>query len=346
MANSTVLVAAPPRETPFFDPRSGRISEPWLAWFGSITSTATVVQYLQQLQIVAEDNATDGNSAAILAAILDAVELLAEPRRIPDPVELPAESTARDWSAEIAELRALTTAAVESANAWRAEVQELRAMLATADVFPGAQVASMISQAAASTGNLTESTSDVLSITGGAGAVVGSGTSIRVLQASSSQDGYLAKGDWSTFNAKQNALGYTPLNPANNLSDVTAAATARGNLGLGFGWTAFTPTIVSGNGSGLTVDHAYYFSVGNVCFIRIAVRLTTTSTGGSSVTLSLPVNAAASEDALGGFCYGYTSGGQILSYAWTQAPNLQVSCPGFNANPGSWGIFLTGVYGT
>ncbi|MBD2753783.1 hypothetical protein [Spirosoma validum] len=34
----------------------------------------------------------------------------------------------------------------------------------------------------------------------------------------------------TTWNGKQNALGYTPLNPANNLSDVTAA-TARDNLG-------------------------------------------------------------------------------------------------------------------
>lgn len=48
-----------------------------------------------------------------------------------------------------------------------------------------------------------------------------------------STDGYLSHTDWSTFNGKQNAIGFTPLNPSNNLSDVSNATTARGNLGLG-----------------------------------------------------------------------------------------------------------------
>jgi hypothetical protein len=61
------------------------------------------------------------------------------------------------------------------------------------------------------TGNLTESTSTVLTITGGTGAVVGSGTTIKVTQADSTHNGYLSSTDWNTFNGKQNALGYTPL---------------------------------------------------------------------------------------------------------------------------------------
>ena len=58
------------------------------------------------------------------------------------------------------------------------------------------------------TGNLIESTSSILTILGGTGAVVGSGTSIQVKQASGSQSGYLSSIDWTTFNNKQNAGNY------------------------------------------------------------------------------------------------------------------------------------------
>ena len=60
------------------------------------------------------------------------------------------------------------------------------------------------------TGNLTESTSSVLTITGGAGSVIGSGTAITVKKADTSTNGYLSSTDWNTFNGKQAALGYTP----------------------------------------------------------------------------------------------------------------------------------------
>lgn len=64
-------------------------------------------------------------------------------------------------------------------------------------------------QAALSFGNLTESTSSVLTITGGTGAVVGGNATIQVKAASASQSGYLTSSDWSTFNSKQNNLTLT-----------------------------------------------------------------------------------------------------------------------------------------
>lgn len=51
-------------------------------------------------------------------------------------------------------------------------------------------------------GDLTESSSSVLTITGGTGAVIGSGTTIQVKQATTSQSGYLTSTDWTTFNSK------------------------------------------------------------------------------------------------------------------------------------------------
>ncbi len=53
-----------------------------------------------------------------------------------------------------------------------------------------------------SKGNITESTSSVLTITGGTGAVIGSGASIEVKQSGISQNGYLTSSDWNNFNNK------------------------------------------------------------------------------------------------------------------------------------------------
>lgn len=59
-------------------------------------------------------------------------------------------------------------------------------------------------------GNLTSGTAAV-TVTGGAGAVIGSGTSISIQTASGSQTGLLSSTDWTNFNNKQNALerGYS-----------------------------------------------------------------------------------------------------------------------------------------
>ena len=64
-------------------------------------------------------------------------------------------------------------------------------------------------QNALSFGNLTESTSSVLTLTGNLGAVIGGGTTIQVKQSSALQDGYLSSTDWNTFNNKFNLPALT-----------------------------------------------------------------------------------------------------------------------------------------
>lgn len=59
------------------------------------------------------------------------------------------------------------------------------------------------------TGNLTEATSSVLTIAGGAGAVVGSGTTIQVKQAGASSSGYVSSADWNKFNSAPQWSKYT-----------------------------------------------------------------------------------------------------------------------------------------
>lgn len=84
-------------------------------------------------------------------------------------------------------------------------------------------------------GNLTESVSSVLTISGGTNAVIGSGTSIQVKQASGSQGGFLASTDFNTFNNKQDAL-----NSGVNIKTINT------NSILGSGDIAVQPTLVSG----------------------------------------------------------------------------------------------------
>jgi hypothetical protein len=71
-------------------------------------------------------------------------------------------------------------------------------------------------------GNLTEATSSVLTITGGTGAVIGSGTTIQVSQAGASASGFLSSTDWNTFNNKQGTITLTT-------TGSTGAATFIGN---------------------------------------------------------------------------------------------------------------------
>ena len=82
---------------------------------------------------------------------------------------------------------------------------------------------------AGGTGNLTESTSSVLTITGGTGAVVGTGSSIEVKQASTTQSGYLSSTDWNTFNNKQNSLGFTAVPDTRTIS-TTSPLSGGGDL--------------------------------------------------------------------------------------------------------------------
>jgi len=57
-------------------------------------------------------------------------------------------------------------------------------------------------QGAVTTGDLTEATSSVLTLTGNTDAIIGAGLTIQVKQASAILSGYLSSTDWSTFNSK------------------------------------------------------------------------------------------------------------------------------------------------
>lgn len=75
-------------------------------------------------------------------------------------------------------------------------------------------------QAALTIGNITDAGTDGITITGGTGAVIGSGVSLSQHVADASHNGYLSSTDWSTFNSKQAAGSY--VTAASNLTTVGA----------------------------------------------------------------------------------------------------------------------------
>jgi hypothetical protein len=91
----------------------------------------------------------------------------------------------------------------------------------------------------------------VLGVTGTAPVASSGGTNpvISMAQANGSTNGYLASADWSTFNGKQNALGYTPAHSGAN-ADITSLT----------GLT--TPLTTSEGGSGTAGGTGYRYGNG------------------------------------------------------------------------------------
>lgn len=128
-------------------------------------------------------------------------------------------------------------------------------------------------------GNLTDVGTDGITITGGTGAIVGSGTSIAQQVADTTHNGYLSSTDWNTFNGKQSAFSGLNTNGAIYATSATAvASTAAGTvsfplvansgsaptfrqLPLTAGVTGTLPTSNGGTGTNQT------FTSGSVTFI-------------------------------------------------------------------------------
>lgn len=125
-------------------------------------------------------------------------------------------------------------------------------------------------QAALTIGNLTDVGTDGITVTGGTGAVIGTGTSLSQRVADSTHNGYLSSSDWSTFNGKQGAGNYitaltsdvTAIGPGSASATVAAiqgtavsGTTGSGNVVFGTSPTLSGPALgtpVSGVASNLT----------------------------------------------------------------------------------------------
>jgi Chaperone of endosialidase/LVIVD repeat len=93
-------------------------------------------------------------------------------------------------------------------------------------------------------GNLTETGSSILTITGGANALLGSGTTIQVQQANGSQPGFLSSADWTTFNNKAPSASPTFTGTA-NFTNINVTGTASTSLFSSYGLAYFGGTATS-----------------------------------------------------------------------------------------------------
>ena len=162
--------------------------------------------------------------------------------------------------------------------------------------------------------------------------------SISIPQANGSTDGFLDSGDWTTFNNKQNALGFTPVPDTRSIS-TSSPLTGGGNLTAdrtisipqasgsqdGFlsqgNWTTFNNKVSTGavTGSGLTMATSRL--LGRTSALAGAIEeisLTTTGTSGAATltggNLNIPIYPGSSGSlALGTTVIsGATTSGRLL----------------------------------
>lgn len=196
MAGGSIL-AAPPKDTPFFG-KNNRISDAWVTWLSSITTTATIVENLQSLTFISEDGGGSVNTDQIVSELLDVLGLSVDPPRPPAPAPV----VDSDWRAEC--------------SALREELRDVRALLAAGEPAPfGALGSAAFSNTAA------------FDAAGAASAAV---AAIPTSSGAQTQPALITPADWSTFNSKQGALSL-PLAITQGGTGATSAAAALTALG-------------------------------------------------------------------------------------------------------------------
>ncbi len=117
-------------------------------------------------------------------------------------------------------------------------------------------------QAALTFGNLTDVGTDGIAVTGGAGAVIGSGTVIAQQKSDATHNGYLSAVDWTTFNSKADNISSNFITNSNaeidlsgwNLYDNSGNTASAYVIAQDITWTAATP----GNpGNGINIEYIY-----------------------------------------------------------------------------------------
>src|SRR6267154_75839 len=130
-------------------------------------------------------------------------------------------------------------------------------------------------------GNLSESTSSILTITGGTNAILTSGLTIQVKQSNTSQSGYLSSTDWNIFNNKLSTSLTSARIFVGNGSNVATGVAMSGDIGI----TNAGVVTISNN----VIFNANINSAAAIAFSKMAVLPTNllTATNGSGIITTI-----------------------------------------------------------
>ena len=133
-------------------------------------------------------------------------------------------------------------------------------------------------------GNLTDTGTDGITITGGGGAVYGTGTTIAQHVADTTHNGYLSSTDWNTFNSKQSSLTFADsiVNTAGTVTLVGDTGTPTASTYYGTDGSSTLGFYALPSGSSLTNTQIAFGSPSNT--ITSTSSFTYTPTGGLNST--------------------------------------------------------------
>jgi len=180
-------------------------------------------------------------------------------------------------------------------------------------------------QTALSFGNLTSPTTGV-SVSGGTGAVIGSGAAISVQTANGSQPGLLSATDWNTFNNKQPAGNYitaltgdvTASGPGSVAATIGAGKVTNsmlaGSIDLTTKVVGVLPSANGGTGNNNSVGLLLTTNQGTLSFgaasktLSVNKSLTLDGTDGKTLTMNGSLSVGADTSITGGGTFAATAG--------------------------------------
>lgn len=158
------------------------------------------------------------------------------------------------------------------------------------------------------TGNLTDAGTDGIVITGGTGAVIGSGTSIAQHVADATHSGYLSSTDWNTFNNKETATLTNTHIFVGNASNVATDVALSGDATLANTGALTLATVNATTGSFGSSTAIPTFTVNGKGLITAASTAVVIAPAGTLTGTTLASNVVSSS---------LTSLGTITSGVWT-----------------------------